>query len=126
MVAWGWLLAGLCNALFGLVQYLGWTDEARGLAFGFLRQRNNFATLCNIALIALIYLWHQKQIHKVWALASGLLLVAGLAATTSRAGLLGLAALGLLCARKKICAALPLCLCLRMDFAQRSCPCLVV
>jgi O-antigen ligase len=103
LMAWGWLVAGLCNAAFGLVQYFGWTAEPLGMAFGFLRQRNNFATLCNIALIALIYLWHQKQLRTLLAVASGLLLCAALAATASRAGLLGLIAiLFVMCLQKNL------------------------
>jgi O-antigen ligase len=105
LMAWGWLLAGICNGVLGLIQYFGYTAEALGIAFGFLRQRNNFATLCNIALIALIYLWHQKQFSfpygKWLAAASGLLLAAALAATTSRAGLLGLAAIAILTLTQK-------------------------
>lgn len=102
-MAWGWLLAGLINAAFGLIQYFGWTAEPLGLAFGFLRQRNNFATLCNIALIALVYLWHQKQIRTELAVAAGLLLTAALAATASRAGLLGLIAIVfLMCSQKNL------------------------
>jgi O-antigen ligase len=95
LMAWGWLVAGLFNAALGLMQYFGWTDEPLGTAFGFLRQRNNFATLCNIALIALIYLWHQKQLRTALAASAALLVLAGLAATTSRAGLLGLIAIAL-------------------------------
>jgi O-antigen ligase len=100
VIAWAWLLAGLCNGALGLLQYFGYTDEPLGMAFGFLRQRNNFATLCNISLIALIYLWHKKQFSfaygKWLASAAGLLIAAALAATASRAGLLGLAAIALL------------------------------
>lgn len=101
LMAWAWLVAGLCNAVFGLAQYLGLTTEPLGMAFGFLRQRNNFATLCNIALIALIYLWHQKQLCTKLAAAAGLLLAAALAATASRAGLLGLVAIVLLMCLQK-------------------------
>jgi O-antigen ligase len=103
LMAWGWLVAGLCNAIFGLSQYLGWTAEPLGLAFGFLRQRNNFATLCNMALVALVYLWHQKQFPAKFALAAGFVLTAGLAASASRAGLLGLIALVcLMCLQKNL------------------------
>lgn len=101
LMAWGWLLAGVCNGALGLIQYQGYTDEPLGSAFGFLRQRNNFATLCNIALIALIYLRHQKQIRIVLAAAAGLLLSAALAATSSRAGLLGFVAIAALMLTQK-------------------------
>jgi O-antigen ligase len=115
-IAWGWLLAGLFNSAFGLFQYLGHTYEPLGMAFGFLRQRNNFATLCNIALVALLYLWHQKALPTKYALLAGFLLAAGLAATASRTGLLGIAAIGLLmCMRshlRKPAALLALAYCL--------------
>jgi O-antigen ligase len=105
LMASGWLLAGLCNGALGLIQYFGYTDEPLGMAFGFLRQRNNFATLCNMALIALIYLWHQKEFgfaYGKWlAAAAGLLIAAALAATSSRAGLLGLIAIAALMLTQK-------------------------
>jgi O-antigen ligase len=101
LMAWGWLLAGLINAAFGLSQYFGWTSEPLGTAFGFLRQRNNFATLSNIALLALLYLWHHQQLRTTLAAGAGLLLTAALVASTSRAGLLGLVAIMLLMCFKK-------------------------
>jgi len=98
IIAWGWLVAGLMNAAMALVQYMGLTVEPLGTAFGFLRQRNHLATLCNIALLSLIYLWlehvrrsHQTKhgCHVLAGLASALLTVA-LAATCSRTGWLEL------------------------------------
>ena len=62
--AWAWLAAGLLSAAMGLCQYLGagasllpWVNQTQlGEAFGNLRQRNQFATLTNIALAALLWL----------------------------------------------------------------------
>lgn len=106
VAAWGWLLAGLCNAALGLIQYFGWTDEPTGVAFGFLRQRNHLATLCNISLLALLYLWWahaprlpaattpaptaQSHWHRLGLLAAAVLPTAALAASCSRTGLLEL------------------------------------
>ncbi len=97
VIAWGWLLAGFINAAIGLVQYFGLTPEPLGTAFGLLRQRNQLATLCNIALLSLLIIWlrHSAE-HKsaksmtYLAAATCALLTAALAATCSRAGLLEL------------------------------------
>ena len=66
-IAWSWLLAGLINALIGVLQYrqqtawLGqWVNHAPvGQIYGNLRQRNQFASLLCMALWALWYLWQQ-------------------------------------------------------------------
>ena len=65
LIAWSWLLAGLLNACIGLLQHFQHTAWLGGLVnhapvgqvYGNLRQRNQFATLMNIALWALWYLW---------------------------------------------------------------------
>ena len=65
LIAWAWLLAGLLNAGIGLLQYFqhtAWLGELVnhapvGQVYGNLRQRNQYATLMNIALWALWYLW---------------------------------------------------------------------
>ncbi len=97
VICWGWLLAGFINAAIGLVQYFGLTPEPLGTAFGLLRQRNQLATLCNIALLSLLFIWlHPSAEHKPtkWmtylSAAMCALLTAALAATCSRAGLLEL------------------------------------
>jgi O-antigen ligase len=97
-LAWSWLIAGLANSVVGLVQYFGQTAEPLGTAFGLLRQRNHLSTLCNIALLSLLYLWtrHQTKPNPLRVrgqFLTGLacaLLTAALAATCSRAGLLEL------------------------------------
>ena len=99
ILAWSWLIAGLVNAAMGLTQYFAQTAEPLGTAFGFLRQRNHLSTLCNIALLSLLYLWTQRLTkpstmrpadHFCAGIACAVL-TAALAATCSRAGLLELA-----------------------------------
>lgn len=61
-LAAGWLAAALISALLALVQYFGfaalfspWVNQPRlGEAYANLRQRNQFATLTSIGLVALI------------------------------------------------------------------------
>ena len=116
MSAYAWLAAGLISAAIGLYQYFGaggsllpWVNQARlGEAFANLRQRNQFASLTNIALTALIWLvlrFNPKPLlptrDPAWSsllvfVAAGLL-TAGTAASSSRTGLLQLALLCLLC-----------------------------
>ena len=68
-MAAGWLLAGVLSSLMGLLQYLGhsagwslWVNVTpAGEAFANLRQRNQFATLTNMALASLCWLvWAAK------------------------------------------------------------------
>ncbi len=67
VVARAWLAAALLSAAIGLLQYMGWEQPfapwinltALGETFGNLRQRNQFASLMNIGLAAL--LWHGAQ-----------------------------------------------------------------
>ncbi|MDI9334001.1 MAG: Wzy polymerase domain-containing protein [Cytophagales bacterium] len=93
-MAWSWLWAGLINTTWALAQYFGWTTEPLlGMAFGYLRQRNNFATLCSLALIGLLYLWHERHIRAPLIALATALLLAGLAASTSRTSFLQCAVL---------------------------------
>lgn len=68
-IAWGWLLAGLLSSLMALLQYTGhsaawapWVNlTPAGEAFANLRQRNQFATLTNMALASLCWVvWATK------------------------------------------------------------------
>jgi len=106
VAAWAWLAAGLLSAVIGLCQYFGvaasfspWMSQAGvGEAFANLRQRNQFATLTNISLVALLYLAATRRfagrLH--WLMfAAAALLATGNAASSSRTGLLQLI---LLCA----------------------------
>jgi O-antigen ligase len=102
-LAWGLLGAGLVSAVLGLLQYYGlaeplvpWTTTpALGQAYGNLRQRNQFATLISMALLAALWLHAASGSarHRRWLVAPVLLLVAAAAAATSRTGLLQLLAI---------------------------------
>jgi len=105
-VACAWWAAATLSALFGLLQYFGateaispWVNNTRmGEAYANLRQRNQFATLCNIGFAALMWSVlhrpaHTKQpvaLSSTGALASVVLLQIGNAASASRTGLLQL------------------------------------
>ena len=103
VAAGAWLLAGLLSSGMGLLQYFDaaavwvpWVNQtAAGEAFANLRQRNQFATLTNMALVALIW-WGWRVPKGAWlkttlvCLAAGLLVV-GNGASSSRTGLLQLA-----------------------------------
>ena len=108
LIASGWVLAASLSAVVALLQYFGlspdfnpWVSQTQaGEAFGNLRQRNQFATLMSIGLVALIALLALPQGPGLgrddegrravpwWAVASGLLLAMGSAASNSRIGLL--------------------------------------
>lgn len=106
-VAQAWLLAGLLSSVLGLIQYSGfagtfspWINYAEaGTAFANLRQRNQFATLTNIAVAALLWgtvqtrpLSRQASEHRT-ALLMAAILAMGNAASSSRTGLLQFAVL---------------------------------
>ena len=77
VVSGSWVLAGLTSSGIGLLQYVGAaSDSARwlnltepGEAFANLRQRNQFATLTNIALLALLW-WAWRVPRGAWILSS--------------------------------------------------------
>jgi O-antigen ligase len=103
-VAWAWLIAGLVSCLIGLIQYFGaaamlggWVSQTMpGEAFANLRQRNQFASLTNIALVALVWLAGQRGATgpRQWVIFAGAALLAvGNAASSSRTGLVELLAL---------------------------------
>lgn len=99
-LAYGLLWAGILSAVLGLLQYCElasvlwpWTTEpGAGQAVGNLRQRNQFASLISMALIAALWLHARCHIGSIWRRqlwrgAVSLLLIAA-AASTSRTGLL--------------------------------------
>lgn len=106
LIAATWLLAAGISAAIGLFQYFGlahalapWVSQtAAGEAFANLRQRNQFATLTSIGLIALMALVaplarpgaSQTTAPRVpwWANAVAVLLALGNAASNSRTGML--------------------------------------
>lgn len=69
LIANAWVLAALLSAMMGLLQFFGYTEAFRdwvhatalGDAFANLRQRNQFATLTSIGLIALFWLASQPR-----------------------------------------------------------------
>lgn len=102
--AWAWLVAGLVSSLIGLLQYFGvaaalggWVSQTQpGEAFANLRQRNQFASLANIALAALVWLASRRDAAgpRHWvALVGAVLLAVGNAASSSRTGMVELFAL---------------------------------
>ena len=107
ILATAWLAAGLLSAVAGLSQYFGvehllspWVNGSRvGEAFANLRQRNQFATLSNIALVAAF--WHGSRDGSRTRLtsmaAAAVLLGVATMVSNSRTGLVQLAALCALC-----------------------------
>jgi O-antigen ligase len=99
LIATTWVLAAAVSAAIGLVQYFGWahllhpwvSQTGLGEAFGNLRQRNQFATLTSIGLVALIALLARRDPAQPIPWPAGLamaLLALGNAASSSRTGLL--------------------------------------
>lgn len=109
-VASAWLCAGLFSSVLGLLQYFGgaeglvpWVNQPRyGEAFANLRQRNQFASLTNISLVALIWfgamfsrLRHQlndrqRRNCQALMLMAAALLACGNATSVSRTGMMQL------------------------------------
>jgi O-antigen ligase len=97
-LAVAWIVAATLSVLAGLFQYFGvsefaghWINSAaKGVAYGNLRQRNQFATLTSIGVCALLF-WAPSRIGtRLWRWAvHGLvaLLALGNAASASRTGL---------------------------------------
>lgn len=98
----GWLLAAAVSAVIGVSQYAGWANgldpwfapAPAGEAYGNLRQKNQFATLSNIGLAALIGLSMKLNtangMLKTGFMLASLVLAAANAASASRTGLLQL------------------------------------
>jgi O-antigen ligase len=93
LVANAWLVAALVSSVLALAQYFGlasnlapWVNgTSPGEAFANLRQRNQFATLTSIGLVAL--LWRvQHGARPAWAVPAAVLLAAANAASASRTG----------------------------------------
>jgi O-antigen ligase len=114
-VALAWLVAACASAVLGLLQYFDisrdwapWVNQpGLGRAFGNLRQRNQFATLCSMGVCTLWW-WAQRGAFAPpraasgwWAggvLASAAMLGAASAASGSRTGLVQLVLLAVLVA----------------------------
>ncbi|WP_421953764.1 PglL family O-oligosaccharyltransferase [Polaromonas sp.] len=91
-----WLAAALLSCVIGLIQYsgadwrgIGLINQAQaGEAFANLRQRNQFATLTSIGLLALLWLTPRLPPGKPWLTNTMVVLLAfGNAASASRTGL---------------------------------------
>ena len=97
-LAWGVLAAAVINAVIGLLQYyslaealLPWvTSPTVGRAWGTLRQRNQFATLISLGLVAALWLYatRKSQRNPVLMGGVGVLLLVATAASGSRTGLM--------------------------------------
>ena len=105
VAATAWLAAALLSAVLGVLQYFGatamfgpWVNStAMGEAYANLRQRNQFATLTNIGLVALLWWAAQWQPRdrrhvsvEVGLLVAAVVLALGNAASGSRTGLMQL------------------------------------
>ena len=96
----GWLAAALASGVIALLQYFDletalypWVNIAQpGQAFGNLRQPNQLATLLAIGLLSLRWCVQAGRLNAGPAAGIAALLVAALAATASRVGLVELAA----------------------------------
>ena len=111
VVVLAWLVAAGLNAVLGLLQYFDliqqwgpWVNQSGlGQAFGNLRQRNQFATLCSMGLAALGWWLIQPQPlarrhlgGRLGAAVLAVVLVGAVAASGSRTGALQLVVLALL------------------------------
>ena len=98
--ATGWLLAAVVSAIFGLMQFTQTAylaapfinGSAPGEVFANLRQRNQFASLMGIGLLALLWLpqagrWPAGRVGAALAATVAALLVTGTALSVSRTGL---------------------------------------
>ncbi|MBK1684171.1 O-antigen ligase family protein [Rhodoferax fermentans] len=80
-VVLAWSLAAVVSAVLGLLQYFGqtavfgiWVNHTElGQAFGNLRQRNQFATLLSIGLVALLWLVARSASYTTTAAPVGML-----------------------------------------------------
>jgi O-antigen ligase len=99
LIALAWVWAGAISSLIGLVQYFGlsyafspWISQTHlGDAFANLRQRNQFATLTSIALVALIAWFARRPPAErvpAWGFALTWLLALGNTSSGSRTGML--------------------------------------
>ena len=103
VAVWGWLAAALVSAVIALLQYFDleaplfpWVNIAKpGQAFGNLRQPNQLASLLVMGALALRWAVQRGRLPVPTAGAMGVLLMAALAATASRVGLVALLAAGL-------------------------------
>ncbi|TAH13677.1 MAG: polymerase [Curvibacter sp.] len=104
-MAWGLLVAALLSAVTGVLQYFGaegmllydWISASKpGQAYANLRQRNQFASLTSLGLVALLYLVttpaagpeRRATFLKMCGVVAVVILAVGNAASSSRTGVL--------------------------------------
>ena len=97
-LAFMWLVVALVSCVLALLQYLSveqwfapWISASTdGTAYANLRQRNQFATLCSMGLVALLYLCQTGPVRggQAWPWAAAAVLAAGTALSSSRTGAL--------------------------------------
>jgi O-antigen ligase len=101
-LAWFVLAGGLANAIAGLLQYLQLSHafgeliaEPMALSvhgiYGNLAQQNHFSTHIALAIASAVYLRLSRQFAIRWFILSGVILLAALALSGSRSGILHLA-----------------------------------
>ncbi|MBC5763640.1 PglL family O-oligosaccharyltransferase [Ramlibacter albus] len=97
-----WTVAALVSAVIGLAQWFGVAPDVAGIstaqvgeAYGNLRQRNQFATLMSLGLAALVW---APSMPKAPTYAAAALLAVASVASSSRTGLLQVAAITVLAA----------------------------
>lgn len=105
VIATAWLVAALISCVLALFQYFGLSHylapianaASEGEAFANLRQRNQFASLCNIGFLALLWFVDQGLLSRGrWGMFLAAMLAAGNAASVSRTGLVQLILIGCL------------------------------
>ena len=113
-LAFMWLVVALVSCVLALLQYLSveqwfapWISASTdGTAYANLRQRNQFATLCSMGLVALLYLCQTGPLRggQAWPWAAAAVLAAGTALSSSRTGALQwlLIAAAMLCWRASL------------------------
>jgi Virulence factor membrane-bound polymerase, C-terminal/O-Antigen ligase/Protein glycosylation ligase len=110
-----WLVVALVSCGLALLQYLSleqwfapWISASSdGTAYANLRQRNQFATLCSMGLVALLYLCQTGPVRagQAWPWAAAAVLAMGTALSCSRTGALQwllIAGAMLLCWRRSV------------------------
>ena len=96
------LAAGVIGALLGIEQVFApqWTDGSwiarigNGRAAGNLRQPNHLSSLLLWSLVALLWLAERRHVGRLAGIGLGVLLLAGIALSASRTGMLGVLMLG--------------------------------
>ena len=88
-----WLVAALTSSAIGLMQWFGVahalpfvSPAEAGVAYGNLRQRNQFATLTSLGLLALLWMAGSRRWPPAWLYLAAALLACANAVSSSRTG----------------------------------------